>query len=356
MSDHARKKHRKKIARQKKVASERQYEQIRKRAICAERDYKAAYPGFEFKGDEAPLTFRDLVRNAVATIQFDDRRLFSEAESAFYRSVKATGAKAAYDTFRHMQTGGKGVMEPGPDNWPRKLGEIVFQRMPQAALLPFLPFHDYFVHPHRQHIDIRFRSLIRHDMPGGPFYYSRYKPTLVVNGEAKVVGFHYHVVERVCQRLVAGGWKDYDGMGEAFAYFYQCQYFESAKLYPNQLGFTFFDDCAKGFWSRKIAEHVLGDKYRSDQDYSFRVGYCPAFIEGDFIFGITLLFPGYGNTPEFGKILTSLVGQAKSKMIEDVKNLTIHSFVETNDFSILKWFQEQGVQQVINRKTKYAAL
>jgi hypothetical protein len=354
MSDQSRKKHEKQVERRRKVAAKQRREETKQQQWRAERVYHAVYPEFVFEGDQAPGEFIELVRSAVATINFDDRGVFSEAESSFYRTVREKGARHAVEVFRHAQIGGKGHLEPGPDNWPRKLGEIIFRRIPQDALLRFLPYHDYFVHPHRQQIDVGIRSLIRHDMPGGPFYYSKYQPTLEVNGQAKIVGFHYHVIERVCQRLVPGGWKNYDGMGEAFAYFCQCQEFEIARLYPAQLGFTFYDDCAKDFWSRRIAEQVLGDRYQPDADYSYRVGYCPAFVEGDFVFGITLLFPGYDNTPELGKILAlPRSSREKSQLLAEVRNLTIHRFVESNDFSILRWFHEQGVPQVINRKTKY---
>jgi hypothetical protein len=358
MHQQSRKKHEKYLARHRKVAEKEKHHQAKAAAMRAEHQYEVAYPQFEIEHDNTtPQEFVALVRAAVREIDFEERSQFAAEEAAFYRAVKVKGHKAATEEFRHAQTGGFGPWEPGPHTWPRKLGHIVFDAIPQEELLNFIPYHDFFVCPHRHRILVKIQSLVRVNTPDGPYYHSKRRPTISVEGESKIVCFGCHAVEQMCERVVPGSWQNYDGMGEIFAYLNQCQEFEIAPLYPDQTSFTFYDDCAKGYWSRKVAEEVLGDRYQPDKDYSYRVGYCPAFVHGGLLLGKTLLYPGYGNTPEFGAILSSgLPQQEKTRLIQEVKGLTIQRFVRTGDFAILKWFHEHGVPQVIPRETGYAGL
>ncbi len=79
----------------------------------------------------------------------------------------------------------------------------------------------------------------------------------------------------------------------------------------------------------------------------------PLWLRG-YLLGKTLIYPGYGNAPEFGAILrANLPREEKERLIKAVDGLTIHDFVRTNDFSLLKWFHDRGVPQVVNRRTRY---
>ncbi|MBO0697668.1 MAG: hypothetical protein J2P46_04690 [Zavarzinella sp.] len=355
MSDHSRKKHAKAINRRRTLGARRTAVDARRNAVRAERDKQERYPPFIFETEDTPESFVALVQQAVSKFDFDDRAIFSEAEASFYRAVRAKGARIASEEFRHFQTGGLGWHEPGPDCWPRKLGHLVFRSIPREQLVPFIPYHDFMIAPHRQRILVRFRSLTRIDTSAGPFWHSTRKPTVLVQGQHRIVGFQRHLFEDgALDRIVPGGWFDYDGMGELFAYFDQCRDFEVARLYPDQTAISFFDDCAHGFWSRKVAVEVLGTAYRDDTEYSYRVGYCPTFIHDRFIVAKTLLPPGYRSTPEYGKILSArLPKEEKDRMVAAVNGLTIHTFVTTDDFSLLRWFHEQGIPQVISRRTAY---
>ena len=133
----------------------------------------------------------------------------------------------------------------------------MFNAIPRAELLRFIPYHDFAIFLHLQEILVVVQSLVLLDLPGGPYFHSRHRPTVAIDGQRKIVCFHQHAVERMCKRLVPGGWQDYDGMGEVFAYLNQCKEFERVRLHPDQIGLAFYDDCAKGFWSRRIAEEVL---------------------------------------------------------------------------------------------------
>ena len=80
-------------------------------------------------------------------------------------------------------------------------------------------------------------------------------------------------------------------------------------------------------------------------------GYCPAVVEGDFIKAKTLLFPGYASTPEYGAILRApLSADRRDDMISSSRNLDAQQICESGEFSLIKWFHEHGVQQVIQTK------
>lgn len=86
---------------------------------------------------------------------------------------------------------------------------------------------------------------------------------------------------------------------------------------------------------------------RRRDNYYFRVGYCPAVIEGDFIKAMTLLVPGYIGTPEYGTILRSSLGRdAKRQMITDATQMTMARLIETGERRIgsvrLSFLQNQS--------------
>lgn len=143
MSDSSRRKHERAVARRHKLADREKRRQTVATDRQAALDYERSYPGIVFETRTAPPEFVALVRAAVGAIDFRDRQLFSDQEAAFWRTVHAKGARAAGDEFASAQTGGRGWWEPGPDNWHRKLGELVFRLIPRDHLLRFAPYHDY---------------------------------------------------------------------------------------------------------------------------------------------------------------------------------------------------------------------
>lgn len=121
-------------------------------------------------------------------------------------------------------------------------------------------------------------------------YYSKRKPTIEIDGQQKIVGFSEHAVLQTCDRI-APRWKTYAGLGDVFPFFNNCVYFERSDLYPDQLGFTFYNRCFPRFWSYFYVHELFPEETAETNDYYFRVGYCPAVISGDFIKAKTLLFP-----------------------------------------------------------------
>jgi hypothetical protein len=122
-------------------------------------------------------------------------------------------------------------------------------------------------------------------------------------------------------------------------------------LDEGQLGFTFYSTCGAPLFAQyRYVTDVLGednvDPARGPCYY--RVGYCPSVIEGDFIKAKTLLLPGFSSTPEHSAVrASSLTRQEKEQMLRKAEHLDAISLYESGDFSLIKWYHDHGVPQVV---------
>lgn len=335
---------------------ERVVEKFRRQAAARarrrdERAYRADYPAFVFADGEAPTEFAALVRAAAGSVRLDDPDVFPDFERAAYRAVRRYGAAVAAQLLGVVP--GEGRLA-ALDVVLLRLGQLMLDRIPQADLLRYVPFHDaQFVAAGRD-ILVRFRSLRGHRGPRGTAYHSRHRPTLDVDGAPRVVAFSEHAVRRACERVVPN-WSRYGGLGDAFALFDQCLEFERCDLRGGRLGFTLYENCAPGFWSHSVARRVLGPAFDPAADYAYRIGYCPAVIEGEFVKAVTLLFPGQRATPERAAILDAdLDREDRERLIAEAEVLDTRRLWETEDVSLLRWFHERGVPQVVPRRVRYA--
>ena len=79
----------------------------------------------------------------------------------------------------------------------------------------------------------------------------------------------------------------------------------------------------------------------------YRIGYCPAIIEGEFIKAKTLLYPGFASTPEYAAILrSSLSRRDKQEMIKKATRLDADCLMQ-DGLGLIKWFHDNGVPQVV---------
>lgn len=334
MSKPSAKKQKKQKARERVVAK-------RKVLLAEKRRYAESFPEFIFKTNNAPDEFVDLIRKAVKKIDFSNSSQFRSWEKAFFKGMK----KNPRDTLAAVSDStGNAVLAV---HLISLVGRLVFSSIPREVLLRWIPFHDVQFVPNGHNITVLFRSLEQRKSDGGTIYYSRHKPTLTIDSEEKIIGWSRHAIERTCERLSLR-WDTYLGMGEIFAFFDQCIHFELTTLHGDQLAFTFYESCPKHFSKRQFVSEVLGSDDGGD-GYYFRFGYCPAVIDGDFIKATTLLVPGYKRTPEYGAILQSdLSRDEKRQMIEEATQMTMARLAETDDFSLVRWFHNNGVPQVIH--------
>lgn len=329
----------KRKARERRVAQEKNQQAERRR-------YALAFPEFVLRPNNAPQGFVDLIWRAIRRIDFRDRSLFQPAETTFLRLAK----KKPAEVLSTLESGSK-VADPLAIHLCSFVGQTVFRTIPAEQLRQWVPFHDVQFLLVGKEIVVTFRSLEQAKGPGGTVYFSRHRPTLEIDGQKKVIGWSRHAIERTCERL-APRWDSYLGLGDVFAFFDKCRHFERANLHGGQLGFTFFDICAKGFFTELFAREVLGEP-NEKQSY-YRVGYCPAVVEGDFVKAKTFLYPGFHGTPEYRAILNAQLQRHEEKRLIDLARQQSREYLEkTGDFSLVEWFHSQGVPQVIQTEKAF---
>jgi hypothetical protein len=310
------------------------------------RKYRDDFPSFAWHTNGAPPKFVEAVQQVVAGLDFQDRAVFPEWQADAYKAAKKYGKAVLM-----QPVGVNGIVQAASDALGWHLGRTVFPRLPN--LERWIPFNDVQFSVGSRNIRVVFRSLLRAKGQGGTIYYSRHKPMVEIDGQKRIVGFSQHAIQRACDRVVPT-WRTYTGLGDAFALFDQCIHFERAALHDGHLRFTFFAESAWGFHSGMYVQKVLGGWNGKRKGYYYRVGYCPAVVEGKFVKATTLLFPGQHSTPEYGLIgRSALPWREKERLREDARKLNMQHIRDTGDFSTTKWFHDNGIPQVIWTSDKY---
>lgn len=313
------------------------------------RKEREAFPAFVLDGDEPPKEFAEAVVAALHHVDFTNRDMFYSWEEYTYRLMKQYGASRAN---YHLRTALDAYdwCEVAISHFLCNIGHIVFRLIKDDFLRRFIPFHDVHFQPSDHDIKVIFRSLQQARGAGGTVYYSRHKPTLNIDGKDYIVAFSGHAIHRTCERISAT-WPSYAANGDVFAFFDQCLEFERHDLYGNQLAFTFFEEAHSGHAQLSIVETILGDKYIKGVPYSYRIGYCPAVIEGEFLKATTLLYPGYRSTPEYGLMLAHRLPQ---KAFELASLMDFRAMMQNDIVGLLKWFHDHGCEQVRQGAAEYA--
>lgn len=331
----ARAKHEKGLARRRRLAEKARYQ--------ASRAYFRDYPDVVFHPGDAPEGFVRLVREAAAAVRMDDSALFSKEESREFRRLKKEHFPA----------------------WPStvvKYGDRLFEYAGQTRLAAYIPFNDVTITMRPGALDARFSALRRHKGPGGTAYYSPHEPTLEVAGRQHVVAFSTHAALRVCERAVPT-WRTYGGLGDAYGLLDGTLEYESCLMPDGRVGFSFFGNCC--FWllgkgrgiprSAGMAIGVLGHDLVPGRKYSYRIGYCPAVVEGRFIKAKTLLYPGQRGTPEHELIRRREPDPAeRRRKLEAAERLDAAYVCDNLDFELLRWFHANGILQVVEREVRFA--
>ena len=311
------------------------------------------FPEFVFAERDANPAFAELVKTAVRSFDFTE---LSDAEQLCFQLMRQHGYSSIVEFLRSVMAE---IRQEDPESipgkaadaiWGLRMGDIILGKVPEEERRKHLPFNDVrFLYVGTQ-IVVEFRSLLE-DLTGGvPFYYSRRKPTVEVDGKPYIIAFSPHAIEQTCNRIVPD-WLTCSGLGDAFAYFEQCMLFEPCRLLNGYLAFTFYDACGdRRFWQHEYVKKVLGEENldpRKGAPY-YRVGYCPADLDGDFIRARTLLFPGYRQTPEYGVLRASFAWRREQVRLADMATKSdAKTLIDVGDFSALKWFHANGVPQVI---------
>lgn len=327
--------------RKKRGAKKRQHrEEHRKR--------QAPYPRLNVREEDAPKKLIQLVRTAADRFDFTTHVPNELVRSVFERQ-REVGFPIALREFIEgwKQSGVEMGTHVGEAKLICEVGHRLLGLIPEERLLKYIPFSDVMVAPVHQNFLIGFRSLKARTSPLGRVYHSTHRPTVEIEGRSLVVSWESHAIQQACARLVPR-WKTYAGLGDAFAFFEQCLYFETCTLNDGNPAFTFYEECLPNFFRWNYVRKVLGlELPEPGRRYYYRVGYCPTQIDGDFLVGTTLLFPGYTKTPEYKLLKDSTLPEPeKTKLLRRAQDQTVHTLVEDSDFELISWFHHNGVAQV----------
>jgi hypothetical protein len=315
---------------------------------CAEADL---FPEIRIEPWSAPAMLVDAVRRAAKQIRLEHATLFHPAEREFYRVARRYGFGAA-ETALHETVGGqvsedfrRRFRQQTVIDFGQKLYDLMPKKLIEEAIL-FDCIEVAFSKPVANTISIWFRSLLRVKTSGGTAYYSPRKPRLRIDGQERIVCFSRHAIERIYERSVYD-WRKFGGSGDAFCVVDNCVCFDDCSEQVGFPCFTFYNTCKPGLPYGELPALLLGEGEPAKRAY-YRIGYCPAIAEGDFVKAKTLLFPGMRGTPERQALDDSAVPRhQKRRMAELAESLDYRKLAEEGDYSLIHWFHEHGVPQVV---------
>jgi hypothetical protein len=312
--------------------------------------YNKKFPSFEFRTNNAPDGFVELIRRTLREIDFRDRTLFHPSETEFLTHIKRSPEVIIPALVQGIANRNFGAL-----HLASVVGHRVFSRIPQDQLRQWIPFHDVQFLMAGEKIIVLFRSLVQSRGTFGTVYHSPNRPTVEIDGKKLIVGWSKHAIERTCERL-APRWDSYGGLGDVFAFFHECRKFDSCQLHGGRdIGITFYDKCVSGYFGGHIAKQILGRMPRNKCYH--RVGYCPVVIDGPFAKATTLLYPGYVGTPEYGLILRKgMPGMTRPQIVDLASKMTRHELETNQDYSLMKMFHNNGVPQIIETDEDYYSI
>ena len=313
------------------------------------------------------------VRVAMDEIRTQHRTLLPLMQRRFYYHVRAKGFTAADEALRHAAQ-----QTETPQAYIVcliTLGEFLYRQLPAGLIQPTrcLDVIHRFGNEDRK-LAVRCRSLQVTETPNGPAYYSRRKPRLCFGTDERerLVAFSKHALERICERT-AYNWRNYGAHGDAFAFLDNCVYFEDCTADRQEPSFVIYNSCVPHHASWDYVDQILPmtDRLRAEESqlvgsldyidqvlrslepgrkYYYRVGYCPVSFHGDVAKAITLLVPGMKGTPERSLIEQSGFPAAEiARLKAQVESqLSMKDLVDGGDYTLVKWFHENGVPQVVH--------
>lgn len=128
-------------------------------------EYAQKYPGFRFDTTNGDPAFVELVKRAVAQINFDDRAVFQAWEAEVYQILKQRGSTAAFAALDGAAAVWKKDGVEGTElaevHFSTNFGQAVFNLIGEAELLKYIPFNDVRFYQIGHDISVVFGSLLR---------------------------------------------------------------------------------------------------------------------------------------------------------------------------------------------------
>jgi hypothetical protein len=351
-----------KTKRQQAKRKERERKKTKAKGYAAEAKRKQRrrdrYPKIRFDTKNGDPEFVDAVRTALASIDFEDRTLFTKLDRRFHQQVRSNGFAAAMKTVflaqQQVHEQSEQLQVPYHSLLPLKFGSVLLEQIPETVRRRLMPYNDVLARFEGRDLVLRFSSMWSMGGGNGTIYFSRRKPTVKLEGNERIVAFSRHAIERICERLKPD-YIQYASAGDIHAFFNNCIYFEPVTLHGNQPAFALYDFCyddsfasyqtyVKGVLGEENLDPSLGKAY-------YKVGYCPVAFEGNFAKAKTFLYPGYKGTPEYGLIRNADLSRSeRNELFEATENLDGYQVLLNGKHDTIKWFHDNGVPQVVQFK------
>jgi len=345
------KKHQKQKKRERKLLQE----QYRFNQVRLSRVRHDEYPDVIIDPNNGDSIFVELIREANSKIRFSDPQMFNEFEKSLYKVLRKHGD---FDTYRMIgefvrikEREGNTEAALLPVLFTLKYGNLLLSLVPDDKRRQFMPFNDVSVNPHGNQIRITFSSLESRAGNRGKIYFSRRRPIIEFEGKQWVVGFSFHAIQRICERIQPD-YTRYDSAGDVFTFFADCLYYEPVLLRGGQPAFLIYGDCGDPIFLKHevYVSDIFGEENvnPSKGKCYYRVGYCPVIFEDGFAKALTFLYPGYKKTPEYGLVANAqLSPEEKQSLIKQSTGQDAADVVLNDNNFAIKWFHKNGLPQVV---------
>lgn len=233
-----------------------------------------------------------------------------------------------------------------------RLGDWLFRNLPERYTQHPLPYYYFHVDAQEDEYRISFSFLPSVRVPElkSPIFYSPLTPTVEMGGGKWKLGFIDHVLERACERISSTQPITYQAFQGCQLYFENCIYYEPVTLPSGQEAvrlWHFVVTSEHADYVTNLAgempEDSLGDRR------CFVIGYCPLEVIRLNAVGITLLFPGYRNTPEADLLnRTPLPHRLREHLRSAAEDNTLARLMNKETLDVMRWYHQNGVPQVKN--------
>jgi len=306
------------------------------------------FPKVFFENDGASPAYYEAVQQATRLIIRNHLYLFEKSMSDIYRKAANSGFPYVLQSLTCCQ-GNHFYKNLQIAQIISALGELLNQRLQKSGLTGDFPVESFDVCPGRPCLNtilIRCRGMERAKLRGGTAYHSKWEPTVSVNGQEQKVAFCRHAIERICERAIVG-WRSFGGWTDAFAYLFNCIYFEPYQTSEGEHGFVIYQQCRPGFLSHLYGSQVIGE-LDPQKKYYYRVGYCPVVCENGFAAAKTMLIPGMRGTPERSVLEEMASNKRDLNVLDDrIGKLTLTDLAKSLDFGLIRMFHN-AIPQVVS--------
>ena len=300
---------------------------------------------FEFEDADCNPNFAARIKKAFAQLNLEDRKQFTRDLRDLYLHHRRDGwgslMKKLARTPVFVDLIEKYWYGDAEAWFTVTIGQNVIDILGQEKIQEYFPHNHFFIRATYTGFSVRCMSLDRTNFERQNYYYSFKKPKLTIDGKERLVAFSKHAIQQICERITAGMTR-YRALSETFIIVHAWTYFEDVTLHYSQPGFSLYNRCTPAYPTWRYVEELLGT-VDATTPFFYRLGYCPVVENSEFFLAKTLLCPGYKATPEYGLLLKANMPNAqKDVMLAQCEKLSN----ETMDFTLLKWFHNNSIEQV----------